>query len=192
MVANDALKAVGGMPTAVVDYSVLDALGLIQGTGKPEFVDRIITMFIDTALALIAELNHASAENEIAKLHHASHALKSCSAIVGAANLTSSCQELEAMARTGAVPDAAARVESIVQEYLLVQAALISRLARRKPSSGITDHPKVPSSGRVARSAATPRFKSLRMHANFSGDPQNRLDFIGHQSVHAQGRPRPF
>lgn len=29
---------------------------------------------------------------------------------------------------------------------------------------------------------------SLRMHANFFDDPQNGLDFICNQSVHAQGR----
>jgi HPt (histidine-containing phosphotransfer) domain-containing protein len=70
-----------------VDHSVLDALGRVRGTWQPEFVDRIITMFMETALILIAELKKASAENDIPKLHHASHALKSCSATVGAGPL---------------------------------------------------------------------------------------------------------
>jgi HPt (histidine-containing phosphotransfer) domain-containing protein len=119
-----------------VDHSVLDALGRVRGTWQPEFVDRIITMFMENGLILIAELKKASAENDIPKLHHASHALKSCSATVGAGPLTSHCQELEAMARAGSVPDPAARVEAIAQEYLLVQAALIRRLAQPRLGSG--------------------------------------------------------
>jgi hypothetical protein len=37
---------------------------------------------------------------------------------------------LEASARAGVVPDAAARVEAIVKEYRRVEAALITRLAK--------------------------------------------------------------
>jgi hypothetical protein len=38
---------------------------------------------------------------------------------------------LEAIARAGVVPDAAARVEAIVKEYGRVEAALITRLAKQ-------------------------------------------------------------
>jgi hypothetical protein len=38
---------------------------------------------------------------------------------------------LETVARAGAVPDAPARVDAIVEEYRRVEAALISRLAQR-------------------------------------------------------------
>ena len=135
MVADHAVTAADEDSTAL-DHSVLDALGRVRGTLEPEFVDRIITLFIDTALILIAELKHALAENDAAKLRDASHTLKSCSATVGAGPLTLRCEELEAMARTGSVPEPAARVEGIAHEYLLVQAALISRLAQPKRSSG--------------------------------------------------------
>ena len=64
---------------SVLDDSVLDALGRFRGTSKPEFVDRVITMYMETALILLAELKKGSANGDLATLHHASHALKSCS-----------------------------------------------------------------------------------------------------------------
>jgi len=132
-VVTDVPNAAEEASAAVIDDVVLSALGRVRGTWQPEFVDRIITMFMETALILIIELKHGLTMGDIARLHHASHALKSCSAAVGAGPLAGRCAELETMARTGSVPDAAARVDAIAQEYQLVQAALISRLAQPKP-----------------------------------------------------------
>ena len=125
-------RAANPARVAVLDESVLDALGRIRGQSQPEFVDRIITMFMEAALILLADLKDGLAGFDLATLHHASHTLKSCSATVGAGGLASRCEELEAMTRTGLVPDAATRVEAIAEEYQLVQAALISRLAQPK------------------------------------------------------------
>ena len=125
-------RAANPVGAAVLDESVLDALGRIRGQSQPEFVDHIITMFMEAALILLAELKGGLAASDLATLHHASHTLKSCSATVGASGLASRCEELEAMARTGSVPEAATLVEAISQEHLLVQAALISRLAQPK------------------------------------------------------------
>jgi hypothetical protein len=46
--------------------------------------------------------------------------------------------------------------------------------------------------GPMQRQCVRPRDNLLRMRCNFSEVPQNRLDFTDKQSVHAQGRPRPF
>jgi HPt (histidine-containing phosphotransfer) domain-containing protein len=118
-----------GVSAAVIDDSVLGALGRVRGTRQPEFVDQIIMLFIETALILIADLKHGLATSDSARLRHASHALKSCSATIGAGLLAARCEELEGLARAGSVLDAAARVEAIAHAYLLVQANLISRLA---------------------------------------------------------------
>lgn len=116
---------------AVLDHSVLDALGRLKGQRQPEFVDRVITLFMETALAQLAELSKAAAKVDMVTMHHASHALKSCSAIIGAYALAEQCKELELMARAGSVSDAGARVNTIVQAYRSVEADLISRLARK-------------------------------------------------------------
>jgi HPt (histidine-containing phosphotransfer) domain-containing protein len=89
-------------------------------------------MFMESALTLLAELERGLAEGDVNALHHASHTLKSCSATIGATLLAGRCKELELLARTGLVPDAATRVSAIAHEYHYVQAALISRLAEPK------------------------------------------------------------
>jgi len=82
----------------------------MQRNGRPGFMDRVITLYLQTASELIAELKAASATNEPALLHRVSHTLKPCSATVGALTLAALCESLEQMARSGSVPDLAARI----------------------------------------------------------------------------------
>ena len=121
----------------VLDESVLDALGHLQGKWRPDFVDRVIRFYLKTAEALLSDLTIGSAIGKPSMLYLASHTLKACSDIIGAAPLASLCRELEASARAGVVPDAAAQVEAIVKEYRRVEAALITRLAKQP---GPSDH----------------------------------------------------
>ena len=110
---------------------MLEALGQLQGRWQPDFVNRVIIIFLETAMALSADLEKGSAAGHDATLHQASHALKGCSATVGATSLSALCGELESMARAGAVPDAVARVDAIIEEYRRVEAVLIGRLAKQ-------------------------------------------------------------
>lgn len=123
------LEASDQSSVAVHDLSALDVLSRLRGKSEPAFLDRIIVMFIESASTLLRELNRARSENDVAALHHASHALKSCSATIGAGLLAERCGELETAARRGSVPDAASQIDVIVCEYQRVEAALISRLA---------------------------------------------------------------
>ena len=128
----DVLNATNLTSVQALDESVLDALGQLQG--RPDFVDRVITIFLNTARPLLSDLTNGSATGKVAILHHASHTLKACSAIIGAVPLSALCGELESIARAGSVPDAAAQVDVIFKEYQRVEAALIRRLA--KPTTG--------------------------------------------------------
>jgi HPt (histidine-containing phosphotransfer) domain-containing protein len=135
---RDALNVTDSVVGQVLDESVLDALGHLQGKWRPDFVDRVITFYLKTAEALLTDLTIGSAIGKSSMLHLASHTLKACSDIIGAAPLASLCRELEASARAGLVPDdAAARVEAIVKEHRRVEAALISRLAKQ-PNRSVT------------------------------------------------------
>ena len=118
-----------GTNLAVLDGTVLDALGQLQGKYDAEFVARMIAMFMETALVLLIRLKEGVANGDIAALHHASHALKSCSATIGAYSLAGHCERLELLARKGPVPDPASSVEVIGIEYRRAEAALIARLA---------------------------------------------------------------
>ena len=111
-----------------LDPRVLAELANMQRNGRPGFMDRVITLYLQTAAELIADLEAASASDELAVLHRASHTLKPCSATVGALSLAALCETLEQMARSGSVPDPAARVAAIAEEYKRVEAELKDRL----------------------------------------------------------------
>jgi two-component system, sensor histidine kinase and response regulator len=113
-----------------IDDSVLNALAQLQREGRPDIVNRVITLFLESAPALLKDLEYGASSGDTALLHRASHTLKSASANVGAALLSARCRELEMLARQGAVPDAAARVSMIVGDYQLAKAALTARLPR--------------------------------------------------------------
>src|SRR5437868_14602796 len=92
-----------GTGVAVLDEAVLEALGQLQGKYDAEFVARMITMFMETALILLIRLKEAITNRDIIALHHASHELlhhashelKSCSATIGAYALAAHCERLE-------------------------------------------------------------------------------------------------
>ncbi len=71
-----------GTHVAVLDGTVFDALGQLQGKYDAEFVARMITMFMETALVLLIRLKEGVANGDFVALHHASHELKSCSATI--------------------------------------------------------------------------------------------------------------
>lgn len=121
-------KAVTGL--AVLDEAVLDALGQLQGRYDAEFVARMITMFMETALILLIRLKEALANRDIVALHHASHELKSCSTTIGAYSLAAHCERLERIMRDGQLPDPEFSGDDIGIEYRRAEAALIARLAR--------------------------------------------------------------
>ena len=107
-----------------LDLRVLVQLAAIQRNGQPGFVERVITLFLQTASNLIKDLEAASANNESDTLYRASHTLKPCSATVGALSLAALCETLEGIARSGSVPNSAARVGAIAKEYKRVEVAL--------------------------------------------------------------------
>src|ERR1051325_6889994 len=118
-----------GTHVPVLDGTVLDALGQLQGKYDAEFVARMITMFMETALVLLIRLKEGVSNGDFVALHHAGHELKSCSATIGAYSLAADCERLELMAGKGVMPDPASSVQAIGIEYRRAEAALIARLA---------------------------------------------------------------
>ena len=68
---------------------------------------------------------------ETMRLHHASHALTSGAANIGAKILASRCKELARQARVGSITDLSAQVVAIVVEFQRVEAALVLHLVER-------------------------------------------------------------
>ncbi len=90
----------------------------------------MIHLFFKGGADLLKDLKEGAANGDAALLHHASHALKSASANVGAVILSLHCKELEAMAQCGVVSDAASIVTAILEDYRAVEIALSARLPK--------------------------------------------------------------
>ncbi len=132
VVKRDRLALVPALPSAdePIDYKVLDSLGQFQRKGRPDIVQEMIILFFKAAADLLKDLKEGAANRDAALLHHASHALNSASANVGAIILSSHCKELEAMAQSGVVSGAASIVAAILEDYRAVEIALSARLPK--------------------------------------------------------------
>ena len=117
-------------PGELVDFAVLDSLHQMQRDGRVDVVQQVLHLFFEAAADLLGDLQEGVANNDAARLHNASHALKSASANVGAIALSSHCRDLEAMAESGAVAEAAAVVREIIEDYRAAEILLSSRLPK--------------------------------------------------------------
>jgi two-component system sensor histidine kinase/response regulator len=131
-VRRDHLAVVPTLPSSdePIDYKVLNSLGQLQREGRPDIVQEMINLFFKSATDLLKDLKEGAATRDAELLHHASHALKSTSASVGAVILSSRCKELEMMAQSGIVSDAALIVGTILEDYRAVEIALSARLPK--------------------------------------------------------------
>jgi CheY-like chemotaxis protein/HPt (histidine-containing phosphotransfer) domain-containing protein len=120
----------GLLPNELMDYEVLDSLGQLQRKGRPDIVQEMINLFFKAATELLEDLKEGAVNRDAALLHHASHALQSASANVGAVRLSMRCKELGTMAQSGVVSDAAPIVASILDDYRAVEVALSDRLRK--------------------------------------------------------------
>jgi two-component system sensor histidine kinase/response regulator len=131
-VRRDHLAVVPILPSSdePIDYKVLNSLGQLQREGRPDIVQEMINLFFNAATDLLKDLKEGAATRDAELLHHASHALKSTSASVGALILSSRCKELEMMAQSGIVSDAALIVGAILEDYRAVEIALSAHLPK--------------------------------------------------------------
>ena len=111
-------------PPPVINASVLDDLREVLGSE----VDKIITLYLEDAPRLIAQLERAVVGNDPIALRVAAHTLKSSSANVGATTLSEAARDLEHGARDGTLAKPEALVARIVGEFAQVRAALQASL----------------------------------------------------------------
>jgi signal transduction histidine kinase/CheY-like chemotaxis protein len=117
-------------PVEPVDYKVLDSLRQLQREERSDIVQQVVDLFFKGAATLLKDLEQGATNRDATLLHQASHALKSASANVGAITLSSRCKELEAMAQSGVVSDAALMVRTILEDYRTAETLLSNRLEK--------------------------------------------------------------
>jgi HPt (histidine-containing phosphotransfer) domain-containing protein len=107
-----------------IDGAVLEGLHRLHRDGRPDLAKIVIMLFLDSAPAVLSDLERGAARDDPDLLRQASHILLSSAAAVGAVVLSARCKELEAFARSGSIPDATTRVQVIGRLYAEAEGAL--------------------------------------------------------------------
>jgi HPt (histidine-containing phosphotransfer) domain-containing protein len=110
----------------VLDPGVLDRLRADLGGDDP--VRDVVATFLERTPTVLADLSAAAARDDVEAMRRVAHGIKGTSATLGAARLAEQCAEIERLARSGAVPDAAARVAAVEASYRAAEAALTAKL----------------------------------------------------------------
>jgi signal transduction histidine kinase/CheY-like chemotaxis protein len=109
---------------ATLDPRALERLYSLRRDDAEDVLGRFAGMYRSTAGELLARLSAAVAGRDAQEINDAAHSLKSASASIGAAGLSSLCKELEAIGVEGAVDQAAAMLAKVEREYRAVCRAL--------------------------------------------------------------------
>ena len=101
----------------VLDMSVLDQLRSRQRPGRPDIVQTLLDLYVQSAEPLVATLESSKATQDDSALQHATHTLKSSSMNIGAMRLSALCVDVEQMLRDGASSDARRAIPALLNEY---------------------------------------------------------------------------
>jgi HPt (histidine-containing phosphotransfer) domain-containing protein len=105
---------------------------LVEMTGgELDFVDELVDTYLADGADQLAAMRTALSEGDVPTLTRAAHSLKSASLNVGALALGDLSRELEEAGRTGAIPDAAARIDAIDVAFKAASAGLLDERRRR-------------------------------------------------------------
>ena len=118
------------MTGPALDATAFERLLDITG-GDLEFLDELVDTYLDDAETQLAALRQAVTDDDATAIMRPAHTLKSSSANVGAMAVSDLCRDLEADARTGVVPDMAARVAACGIAVEEARAALLATRADR-------------------------------------------------------------
>ncbi|HEY9613156.1 GAF domain-containing hybrid sensor histidine kinase/response regulator, partial [Allocoleopsis sp.] len=109
---------------AAVDTEVLQALLSHMGANASVFMGQLIDIYLKETPLLLQTLATSVTQEDVAAIRQAAHTLKSSSASLGAITLSELCQELEAIAGSGAITQAQELFTRLESEFERVKTAL--------------------------------------------------------------------
>ena len=116
----------------VLDPDRLAELGRLDSSGNGSaLVGRLAECFLARAPADLADLRVAVQRGDATAVAQIAHRLKGAAGTLGSAGLVDLCQELEALARAGALPPADDLLWRLEQEFDRVTSALDALVPRR-------------------------------------------------------------
>ncbi len=97
-------KEPNGAPKAdgeLLDPAVLEAIRRLQQPDRPALLKKVISLYLDSAPALMEQLRRGLADGRADAVYMAAHTLKSSSANLGAKEFATTCQWIETLGREG-------------------------------------------------------------------------------------------
>ncbi len=108
----------------VLDQAVIQTLRNFNRPGGPDVFSRLITVYLKSSTATMAELRIAVAQSNATAIFLAAHGLKSSSAMFGGRRLADALKQLEAAGQSGRLEPAEGLLASAEMEHDLVSRAL--------------------------------------------------------------------
>ena len=122
------------------DPSVVQSLPMVADGSNPGFADRVLDLFVQNAVKLLAEIDDAANRGDAPALQRAAHTLKSSSATIGALALSEQAKRLELLLRAGQPttadwPDMLRRAYADFEQALTRHRALAAAASENKGGS---------------------------------------------------------
>ena len=119
-----------------LNESCLAAIRKLEEPGGPDLVAQIVSIYLDHASRLLAELRDAASRHDLISIERCAHTLKSNSAQLGAERFADICSTLERVARTITPESLSDFLVRLDREYERVRARLSEELSGLKPTHG--------------------------------------------------------
>jgi len=123
-VSTGSRHGAGGDPP--VDFGALEKIAELAGAGEPEFVTRVVELFLHRVAETAAEVAEALLRGDTECIEERAHEIASSSAQVGAMRLSSACRRIESNACNPAF-DLAGAVSDFQREFQAARDALNAR-----------------------------------------------------------------
>ena len=103
-----------------VNLEILEQLNFMLGGGEPGFLAGLVDEFITDANELMDEIRSSVRGVSAPRLQHSAHTLKSSAALFGAAAMSLTCEELEAMGANGQMANAPSTLARLEDQFTAV------------------------------------------------------------------------
>ena len=105
--------------SSMMDWSVLDALKVLQKPGRPDVCQMLITTFLSAIPPLMESTRAAVITSDGVALRNTAHSMKSSSTAIGAVVFGKTCAELEFLGKSNTLDEAPALLQRA--EYELAE-----------------------------------------------------------------------
>jgi HPt (histidine-containing phosphotransfer) domain-containing protein len=118
----------------VINQAALDNIRQLQRPGKPDLLEKIISLYMHDSPGLLNALRDALDRDDAEQVRMHAHRFKSGSANLGTLRLAELCKQLEEMGRNNELEDALILLNRVETEFRAVSAAL-----RHESTGGIVN-----------------------------------------------------